>query len=456
MARHTGTGPPPAPVPPGWPGDDPTLPEELSVLDPAAGRRGRGRHARRRPAGSPGATGGPLGAGVPGRDAQAGEPSDDPGPGGAPAGLGVEGGRHEPAGHEADGRFDDDLVAGVQPAGRVLVVVVLGLLLAMLVNADALVERAERRPPGPARDRALAIWHPVQDVSHALQLHRVRDLADRLAGDDGDQPGGPLPTARDRRRAPGGTPGTAPAPGATAGHDAAGEPPPAEPALRTPTADEPLRVWIGGDSMAEVFGRSLAGAAEGTGVVDATLHYEMASGLTRPDYHDWPAALAADVEAGDPEVLVVLLGANDGQGILLPDGTPVPEVADPRWADEYGRRVGALMDQLRADDRWVVWVTQPPMREPGYDARMAVVRRVHQAEAATRPWVTLVDSPAVLGGEGGAYTPTRPGPDGAEVPVRREDGIHLTQQGADMLAAHVLGVIAERVDLPAGDDAVGG
>jgi hypothetical protein len=78
----------------------------------------------------------------------------------------------------------DDLVAGVQPAGRVLVIIVAALVLAMLVNADALVERAERKPPGAERDRSLAVWHPVQDVSHVLQLDRLRQVTDWAVGDD--------------------------------------------------------------------------------------------------------------------------------------------------------------------------------------------------------------------------------------------------------------------------------
>ena len=81
----------------------------------------------------------------------------------------------------------DDLVAGRQPAGRVLVD----------HRGDprprhAGQRRRARRPgraPGPRAATAtapLAVWHPVQDVSHALQLHRIRQLADRLVGDDGD------------------------------------------------------------------------------------------------------------------------------------------------------------------------------------------------------------------------------------------------------------------------------
>jgi uncharacterized protein len=195
-------------------------------------------------------------------------------------------------------------------------------------------------------------------------------------------------------------------------------------------------LWVGGDSMSESFGRELATQAEATGVIDPTVHTEMASGLTRPDYYDWRAALAADLEATDPEVVVAVFGVNDAQGIVLPDGTPIPEVSDPRWTVEYRRRVGAVMDQLRADDRLVLWVTQPPMRDPGFDARIAVVNQAIAAEAASRPWIVLVDPAPVVG----ATTPD----------VRRSDGIHLTEAGGGLLATNVLGLLGERVDLTGG------
>ena len=181
MTTPAGTDPHSAPVPPGWPGDDPTVPEDLETL----GRR-------RRPARSRARTTGPV------RRRRAA--SDERVPR-----------RHEVSddGHDQDLDLDlvdvtdpdgirlerdalgagatmayDDLVAGVQPAGRVLVIIVAALVLAMLVNADALVARAERKPPGAERDRSLAVWHPVQDVSHVLQLDRLRQVTDWAVGDD--------------------------------------------------------------------------------------------------------------------------------------------------------------------------------------------------------------------------------------------------------------------------------
>jgi hypothetical protein len=70
--------------------------------------------------------------------------------------------------------------------------------------------------------------------------------------------------------------------------------------------------------------------------------------------------------------------------------------------------------------------------------------------------VSLIDTAAVLGGEDGGYTPTRPDVTGAPVEVRRGDGIHLTPAGADLLAAHVHDEIRDRVDLSGTGEPAGG
>ncbi len=448
MTPPTGTGGPPrAPVPPGWPGDDPTESEDLSVL----GGRRRGRHprGRARPA-LDGVSAASDERGAAGRDrsdgaatdvADAGDPAETPAtPSDHADDHADDVPRAEPSGH-------DDLVAGRQPAGRVLVLIVATLVLAMLVNADALVARAERRPPGRDRDRALAVWHPVQDVSHALQLHRIRQLADRVVGDDGDDDAGdPVPTTRETRRGPAAD-GARETTTSTGSDDARAEATPAAVELRAPTADDPLRLWVGGDSMAQVFGPALADAAQSTGLVEPSVHYEMASGLTRPDYYDWPAALRSDVAAGDPEVLVVVFGVNDGQGIVLADGTPIPEVTDPRWSTEYRRRVAEVMDDLRADDRLVLWVLLPPMSDADYGARMAVVTEAVAAEAASRPWIVTVDAGASLADASGAFADTLPDAGGNPVDVRLDDGIHLTEIGAERLAGQVMELLGTQVDL---------
>jgi hypothetical protein len=448
----------PTDVPPGWPGDDPTVPEDLARLG-ARPRTVRGRH--RRPAPRPHADTGPVTTVAdPDRDPDVdaylavgpaedldpeldADPGLDPEPDARPT-------RRRPPRTPAAGA--EDRVAGVQPAGRALVVMVAALLLAMLVNADVLVARAEQQPLGPKRDRALAVWRPVQDVSHVLQLHRVRQLADWLAGNDDDHRGGPVAPAADGERSSagddsgGGEATTAPT------TDATTAPPTTAPApteLRTPTAADPLRLWVVGDSQAQTLGGALTEQVAASGVMTAGTHFEISSGLVRPDFYDWPGALADDVAAHDPEVVVVFLGANDGQGIVLPDGTPVQTVADPRWAVEYQRRVGDLMDSLEADGRMVVWVGQPPMRGTEFDGIMKLVNAAYVAEATSRPWVAYVDPATIVGGPGGAFADVVVDPAGNPTQVRSTDGIHLSRAGADLVSAQILALVRQRAGLPA-------
>jgi uncharacterized protein len=430
MSTPTDTGPHQIPTPPGWPGDDPTVPDELGALGVRPPRRTAGP-AR------------PSRVHLPEYGREGGEPEAEPG---RPAPVAVEV-DEEPAPRVAfdapDG--DDDPARGLMPAGRVLVILVVALLLAALINADALVAKAEQEPLGPKRDRALAVWHPVQDVSHVLQLYRVRQLADWAAGNDHAHRGGSAaPEAAPSTKAP----ASPTAPAATGPSTGAAASAPAAPAaLRTPTSGKPLRLWVGGDSLAQVFGQSMVNASQATGLVAPKLHYEISSGLARPDFYDWPGALADDVKAQKPEVVVLMLGANDAQGLVLPGGTAVPDVSDPRWSPEYRRRVGAIMDQLEADGRLVVWVGQPPMRGANFDARMKIVDAAYAAEAAKRPWVVYVDPAKVVGDAQGRFADLIPGPDGKPQDVRQDDGIHLTRAGGDRLAAHVLALVEDRAGI---------
>ncbi len=309
---------------------------------------------------------------------------------------------------------------GEQPAGQLLVVMVAALLLAALVNADAMVERAERKPLGPGRDRALLIWHPVQDVAHITQLHRVRILGDLLVGDD--DRGTDLVDAVPGN---GGRPARA-----------------VRPELRFPSAEDPLRIYVGGDSVVRDAGESLLRMAAEDPRLTTALHYEIATGLARPDFYDWPSALAGDAAALKPEVALIMFGGNDAQGIVGPDGQVFPHVDTAGWRAEYGRRVGAVMDTLQAPDRLVLWIGQPPMRDGGFDRRVEVINEVVATQAADRPWVSFIDTTLILGGPDGGYVDRLPGID---EDLRQGDGIHLSRAGADLLARRLLARIDDEI-----------
>ena len=99
---------------------------------------------------------------------------------------------------------------------------------------------------------------------------------------------------------------------------------------------DPLRLWIGGDSLAGSLGPSLGQRTGSTGVVQPVLDSRVSSGLLSPDFVNWPQQGAGDMSLYNPEVTVFIVGANDAKN--LPDGA----TRDPGWRARYS----ALVEEM--------------------------------------------------------------------------------------------------------------
>ena len=122
------------------------------------------------------------------------------------------------------------------------------------------------------------------------------------------------------------------------------------------TEKKPLRLYVAGDSMDQVFGSSLVNLGEATGLVKGKNDYHVSSGLSRPDFYDWPQRLVDQIVDFRPDAAAVLFGANDGQDVLY-EGK-VLKVGTKAWQEVYAQRVGEAMDILTKGGRRVYWVGQ--------------------------------------------------------------------------------------------------
>src|SRR5207344_2734753 len=132
-----------------------------------------------------------------------------------------------------------------------------------------------------------------------------------------------------------------------------------------PTAADPAELYVAGDSDAGTFGPYLDKLMKQTGMVSTKLDYKVSSGLSRPDFFDWPTYFHQRIPAVNPDIVVVTFGGNDAQGFCNVDETwavnhiPGGEADDADWRAEYGKRVGATMDYLGGDNRTLIWVGIP-------------------------------------------------------------------------------------------------
>ncbi|WP_322796809.1 DUF459 domain-containing protein [Tepidiforma sp.] len=336
---------------------------------------------------------------------------------------------------------------GARP-GRVFGVMVGGLLLAVLLNAPALERGAESMPYGRERDFWLAVWKPFAAVSRALFLDEPRNALDRLLGRDhgGDLFELPASPGDGGTPAPGETPAPTPVQGRGTPAPTATPTPDPRPKLRTPTAADPLRVWIGGDSMAKVLGEAFLRQAAETGVIAATHDPQLSSGLTRPDFFDWPGHFNSLVQNGNYEVFIVMFGANDSQGIRTPDGK-IFQPGEEGWTAEYRRRVAGVMDLLGGNNRLVLWLGQPIMRSAEFSERMAALNVIYREEAAKRPWVRFIDLWPLFTTPSGGYDAYLQDDDGEVKEMRHPDGVHFVRDGAERASRAIMAVLKEEAGL---------
>ncbi len=214
-----------------------------------------------------------------------------------------------------------------------------------------------------------------------------------------------------------------------------------------PTSSNPAEVYIVGDSDAGTFGPYLETLLDGTLVTTTELNYKVSSGLARPDFFNWPVELAVKLPEVDPDIVVVTYGGNDSQGLTVPEltsaGGPDFIIGDPvqneaEWTEEYQRRAGEVMDLLLGDDRHVIWVGIPNDDNADVTAKLAIQDRAAKAAAAERPDVVFVDTWTRFSGRDGGWAEFVIDPrDNTGKDVRADDGFHLNQNGAEILAIDI-------------------
>ena len=340
-------------------------------------------------------------------------------------------------------------------AGRALGVTALALVIAALLNAQNIYKSVYNQPEGTQRDVALAFAGPLREVSMALRIDRPRAWVESAIGRehatiDTEIVIPPPPPAQGTDTTPVAGPGTKTP---TTPADEEGPPPadPEKPQKVAFTPEDPMRLWIAGDSLVITPGwavlRALGqnDAVERVGDVDG----RVATGLTRPDVFNWFRHVDEQVKEQRIDTVVFCFGANDDSGSMtgLPDGVSLGEFGGARWTKEYRRRVGGLIDTANQAGTFVVWLGLPITKDGGQSRRWRVINRAILAEVEERPGkAAYVDMYGLLSDDG-AYAPYLPADDGQLDKVRADDGVHLERDGGDIIANQVVRELRRVYDL---------
>jgi uncharacterized protein len=317
------------------------------------------------------------------------------------------------------------------PAGRGVLLLFLGLVLAALLEAEGLRKQAQIQPQGFQRTLALDVTRPLVRFSRALHLTTPRHELQEAIGRQGEDridtgvhlrlppPAGPLP----RRR---GTP---------ASHHR-GTPASVKPHF---SATKPLKVWVAGDSLAEVPGQGLERASN-PAVDVLPVESRLSNGLARPDLFNWYTRFTQVISALHPRVAVLSFGADDAHGYMagVPAGKSIGPLGSASWDAEYRRRIDGVTRELNAAGVYVMWLGLPIPDGPGFKKSFPIVNRILESVArAHAKTATYVDTWHLLDDAHGRYTPYLR-VHGKLTLMRLPDGVHYTSAAGDLIAAQTL------------------
>jgi hypothetical protein len=304
------------------------------------------------------------------------------------------------------------------PAGHVLGVIVIALAIAVLFNSEAMVRAGEGMQPGRTRDIVLSLARPIDDAAGTIGLHLPRDGLDRLFGQEDK-------TASGTQLEQGST---------SILHRK-----PTQQSFRQPTAADPLRVLVTGDSQAEFLGQRLVDQAP-QGLLDVTTVARNGTGLTNPAFFNWEINAKQEVADRNPDAVVMAIGDNDGYNVQTAGGS-LYNPGDPGWETEFARRVAVVSSVLSGDGRRpVYWVAPPTARDPEFNRIYASQNRAVERAADAVPALHYVDVYSTLGH--GRYSDELR-IDGKRVLARQPDGVHFTREGAVAPVRLILDAMAE-------------
>jgi lysophospholipase L1-like esterase len=194
-----------------------------------------------------------------------------------------------------------------------------------------------------------------------------------------------------------------------------------------------------GDSLGSDLGWGLAREVPaGSGIKLVQLD-KSSTGLANSGYYDWPAELETALGVYHPQLVLVCLGGNDEQAMVV-DGSAV-QFPSSAWTAAYLTRVRQLLGEATASGALVMWVGMPIMEDPGYSQGMKILNALYQQAVVSSPDAVFLPTWQLFANPESTYQAAAD-VNGTPQNLREPDGIHYALAGEDVIATYVVDEIA--------------
>jgi uncharacterized protein len=212
-------------------------------------------------------------------------------------------------------------------------------------------------------------------------------------------------------------------------------------------------VLLLGDSLIVTgFGEALEQLLNAQPGLRAVRRAKSSTGLARPDFFDWMKAGQQEVERHHPDVVVVILGGNDGQGLTDEHGRAQVQWGAAGWEAAYQQRATDFLRVLAAPGRKVLWVELPFTGLPRFERKLELIRRVlREAVSGDSASAHLDTRPFFVDGKGHLLREARVEGFHKPMRLRMADGVHFTLAGGRYFASKVHPAVMTLLEAPSAE-----
>jgi hypothetical protein len=199
----------------------------------------------------------------------------------------------------------------------------------------------------------------------------------------------------------------------------------------------PRMVVLTGDSMMAVgLGAGLMRKANDDKNLRIVRAFKSGTGLARPDVFNWIDQYPAMLGSEKPDVVIVAIGANDGQSFVV-DGQVVL-FGSEQWRKAYQSRIADFLATVESTGARVLWVGLPPMRSEPFNQRISIVNRIAYTVVSEDPKAAWWSTASFVGDATGSFREFAQLPDGRLIRLRAPDGIHFAEEGTSTMTAALM------------------
>lgn len=205
----------------------------------------------------------------------------------------------------------------------------------------------------------------------------------------------------------------------------------------------PVRVLLTGDSLMESLGPQMRDSLAGYSNITFIPIGKKSTGLSRPDFYDWPAVLKRHLVADRPHLVVMWVGTNDPQGIHGYSGLGEP--CSEAWQQAYRTKLQEVIRLVHSHGARFMLMGPPVVGDPTLNTQLGAIDRLMQLECRAAG-VCYISTRYILGGKAGIFHPQGRLLSGDTVTLRSADRVHITADGNRRVMDYLLPYLAREIE----------